>query len=481
MKKNILIFVLAIIILVTPIVCVTISALTSPCQYDQTFLGELKDKHTRLKSITEEKIVLIGGSNLAFGLDSKKLQEYVGKPIVNYGLYATIGTKAMLDMSRSHIKKGDIVVICPETDKQTYSLYYNAHSMWQALDCDLSMLKDVGFSNLGKLISTIPNFANEKRGFIKNNAKPTPTGIYAKASFNEYGDIAVERPYNIMPTNYDVSMPVSLTTDLLDKEFIDYLNQYSAYCQHKGAKVYFGFSPINVDAIVSTNKEKDTFYKALENSLNFPLISDIDNYILDSAFFYDTNFHLNSIGALQRTSLLADDLLRVLGIQAQVSTPKYTPPKRPDDYFAVQPDNSESSENLQSTEDFLFEEVTNGLSIVGLSETGKQKKTLTIPKESNGKAVVLIGDNAFQGSTVLERIIIDENAAVKSFTTEALSNCPTLRAIEIHLEPSALPLNPEAVQKMPKECLVYVPAERYGDFATDYFWSGMMQYVDILQ
>ena len=139
--KKVIIFILAVIILVAPIASVTILTLAAPCQYDQTFLGELEEKHKRLTSLKEEKIVLIGGSNLAFGLDSEKLQEYVGMPVVNYGLYATIGTKAMLDMSRSHIKEGDVVVICPETDKQTYSLYYNAHSMWQALDCDLSMLK----------------------------------------------------------------------------------------------------------------------------------------------------------------------------------------------------------------------------------------------------------------------------------------------------------------------------------------------------
>lgn len=475
MKKNIIIFILAVLILVSPLALVTISTLTAPCQYDQTFLGELKDKHERLTSVKGEKLVLIGGSNLAFGLDSAKLEEYVGMPVVNYGLYATIGTKSMLDMSRFYIKKGDIVVICPETNKQTYSLYYNAHSMWQALDCDLSMLKDVGFSNLGKLIAAIPEFATEKRNFIKNNTKPSPEGIYAKSSFNVYGDIAVERLYNNMPTNYDVSMPVSLTTDLLDKEFIDYLNRYAAYCRRRGATVYFGFSPINADAIVSTQEEKEAFYQGLGKELSFPILSNIDDYILDSAYFYDTNFHLNSVGALQRTSLLADDLLRILGKSEYVKTTKYEPPKRPDGYFAAQPDNNESAE------DFVFEEVMGGLSIVGLSEVGKQKKTVTIPTESEGKAVVLIGDNAFSGSDTLERIIIGENATVKSFTSEALSNCPSLIAIEIHLKPSELPVNPEAVMKMPQDCFFYVPADNYSDFATDYFWSGMMQYVETLE
>ena len=475
MKKTIIISILAILLLISPLAVLTVTTFTAPCQYDETFLGELKYKHERLSSIKEDKIVLIGGSNLAFGIDSAKLQEYVDMPVVNYGLYATIGTKAMLDMSRSYINKGDIIVICPETNTQTYSLYYNAHSMWQALDCDLSMLKDVGFGNLGKLIATLPEFSTEKLGFIRKNTKPAPTGIYARASFNEYGDISVERLYNEMPKNYDTSMPVSLTTDLLDKEFIDYLNSYATMCKLKGAKVYFGFSPINADGIVSTDEQKVEFYETLNEKLNFPVISNIDDYILDSAFFYDTNFHLNSCGALQRTSLLADDLLKVLGKSEQVRTEKYDPPKRPDNHFA-------GDSGIDKNEKyFIYEEIEGGLAIIGLSEDGKKEKTLTIPREAEGKSVLMIGDKAFAGSKVLERVIIGENAAIKNFTPDSLSNCPTLRAIEIHIAPSNLPVNPEAISKMPPDCRFYVQADKYSEFATDYFWIGIIQYVEIIE
>ena len=474
MKKNILIFVLAIILLISPIGVLALMTISAPPQYDETFLGELKDKHIRLSSTKEEKIILIGGSNLAFGVDSALLEEYVGMPVVNYGLYATIGTKAMLDMSRPYINKGDIVVICPETEKQTYSLYYNPHSMWQALDCDLSILKDVGFSNLGKLIAVLPEFANEKRDFIRKNSKPSPTGIYAKSSFNEYGDIDVDRPYNEMPKNFDPSMPISLTAELLDKEFADYLNKYAALCKRRGAKVYFGFSPINADAIVSTDKEKVEFYNTLKNELEFPILSDIDDYILDSAYFYDTNFHLNSTGALHRTALLADDLLSVLGKNGNIETFKYEPPERPEGYF------SEDSGPDDNAKYFLYEEIEGGVSIVGLSDEGKKESTLVIPKTADGKTVLVISDNAFAGSDVLERVIIKKDASVKSFTSDALSNCTSLKAIEIYLKPSALPIDPEAVKKMPEECFVYIPEDKYGDFATDYFWGAMMKYVKVI-
>lgn len=471
MKKTICLCLLAVIVLVLPFVAVAGVVLSTPCQYDETFLAELENKHARLSTMESEKLVLIGGSNLAFGIDSKKLEQYVGMPVVNYGLYATIGTKAMLDLSRSHIGKGDIVVICPETNAQTYSLYYNAHSMWQALDCDLSMLRDVGISNAGKLLAALPAFASEKWRFFRTNTKPSPSGIYAKSSFNKYGDIAVDRPYNEMPSRYDASMTVSLTPALLDADFVRYLNEYADHCAKQGASVYFGFSPINADAVVSTDEQKDAFCAALSEQLSFPVLGDIDTYILDADYFYDTNFHLNSTGALQRTSLLADDLLRLLNKSGE--TPKYEPPTRL----------GEGADTPTDTDDnaryFVFDEVVGGLAIVGLSEEGKTQKTLTVPRSADGKAVVLIGDNAF-ASDVLERVIIGKQATVKGFTAKSLSNCPALRALEIHLPPYEIPLDAEAAKEMPTGCFVYVSKDAYAEFATDYFWSGMMHCVKIL-
>lgn len=474
-RKHLLAAILTGVLLLSPFVTTAAVTFGAPMQYDDTFLGEMKDKHARLTSVKGDKIVLIGGSSLAFGMDSALLEKYTGMPVVNYGLYATLGTKAMLDMSRSHIGRGDIVVICPETDEQTYSLYYNAHSVWQALDSDFSMFRDVGKSNFGKLMSALPEFAKEKLNFIRLDAKPAPSGIYAEDSFNEYGDISVERKYNEMPTNYDPSMEISLTTALLDADFIDYLNDFADDCERKGAKVYFSFPPINADAVISDEAETEEFYRTLGESLDFPLISDVYDYILPSAYFYDTNFHLNSRGALLRTSLLADDLLRAMGVTERVETVKYAPPRRPADYFDLKLDGDENAKY------FLFEEIEGGLAITGLSDEGKRQTTLQIPRGHDNKAILMIGDNAFAGATALETIIIGEYAVVRSISVDAFAGCDTLRQIELHLTPSALPIDSNVLTRLPSDCFIYIPQNMYGEFATDYFWSSMMKYIKTLE
>ncbi|MBR5528638.1 MAG: hypothetical protein IKV97_06495 [Clostridia bacterium] len=448
------------------------AAVEIPPQYDGTFLGEFAEKHERLKSTDDPKIILIGGSNLAFGVDSEKLAEYVGMPVVNYGLYASLGTKALLDMSEPHIKEGDIVVICPETNAQTYSLYYNGESMWQALDGDMSMIYDAGIDNFPKLVSTLPDFAGAKNSFYKSGNKPKASGIYSKDSFNEYGDISVERKYNEMPGNYDSTTLINISTEIIEDGFVDYLNDYAAKAERRGAQVFFSFSPMNASAVVSTKEQKREFYMTLGESLDFPIISDIDKYILSPAYFYDTNFHLNTRGAQLRTALLADDILRETGVTEYVETVKLSAPKRPDNYFK-----DKIAEEDKNSMYFTYSKVEGGLSISGLTAIGKQQNELTLPVSSDGQPVISVGAEVFAQAKNLKKIVIPENTSVRNISNRAFAGAQKLAGIEIYALPDKLTVGSLVFDGMNSSCNVYVPAENYGVFASDYFWSGLMKYI----
>jgi len=307
--------ILLIITVILPLLILSVIAVfIVPPQYKNTFLAELSEKYTRLKSIDEPKIILVGGSNLAFGLDSRDLEKETGLPVVNFGLYASLGTKAMMDLSKSSIHKGDIVVLCPELDAQTLSLYYNGETMWQALDCNYSMLLDVGFANYGKLLGSFPAFASEKFKFYRSGKTPNPKGVYQKSSFNKYGDIVYKRKYNNMMLEYDPTHMITLTPSIVDEKFVAYVNQYASLVRRHGAKIYFSFPPMDKAALEKNTTDKTilSFYQYLGEKLNVEIISNINGYLLDSGYFYDTNFHLNDTGVKVRTSLLAEDVMRAM-------------------------------------------------------------------------------------------------------------------------------------------------------------------------
>ncbi len=78
------------------------------------YFGALRDKHHRLNALPSPKIVFIGGSNLAFGLDSTLIEQSFHRPVVNMGLCASFGLRFMLEEIKDHINSGDTIVIVPE-------------------------------------------------------------------------------------------------------------------------------------------------------------------------------------------------------------------------------------------------------------------------------------------------------------------------------------------------------------------------------
>ena len=53
--------------------------------YTGSYCASLIDKVDRLESVEGAKIVLIGDSNLVYGIDSKLIEEQLGIPVVNMG------------------------------------------------------------------------------------------------------------------------------------------------------------------------------------------------------------------------------------------------------------------------------------------------------------------------------------------------------------------------------------------------------------
>lgn len=314
-KTKILWVILALLAILLPFVSLTAFAIALPPQFSNTFSGRLNEKFDRLRSVEGEKIVVVGGSSVAFGLDSATLAQYTGKEVVNFGLYAALGTKLMLDLSKAGIRKGDVVILAPEIDPQTLSLYFSSENTLCALDDDFSMFFSVGADNWLSLLGGMWKFAEEKYGYYKDGA-PDPKGVYNAKNFNEYGDVVYSRPKNTMILGYDPNTPIDLSEQTVSPDFIDYLNDYIRYCERKGATVYFSFCPMNASALAAgtTGESISAFRSYLSEALDCPVISDPQDYIMDESFFFDTNFHLNDAGVPLRTARLIRDYYAAAGL-----------------------------------------------------------------------------------------------------------------------------------------------------------------------
>ncbi len=465
MKKTKIIIsaLIAIIVIALPFISVITVAISTPPQYSNTFVGELDEKFERLNEIEEPKIVIVGGSSSAFGIDSAIIEKYTGMPVVNFGLYAALGTKLMLDLSRSGINEGDIVVIAPELEAQTLSLYFNSETTLQAFDGNFRMMRYIREENLFTLLSAMWKFAGEKLKYMRDGNAPNPDGVYNSKNFNEYGDLVFERENNIMSLYYDPNVMINLDPSVVSVDFIDYINEYARFCEWRGADVYFGFSPMN-EMGFSEGADEDSlkaFSKHLEKELDCPIISNITDYVYEAGYFYDTNFHLNEAGVKEHTVNLTKDLLLEFGIPTYVDEEIPEAPALPEvdvRYFG-------EDENAKH---FTYEKTENGAyKIVGLSELGKTQKKLTIPLGYESYKVMYVGDGAF-GVGCAEEIILTEDTNIRAFSSYAFNGCANLRDLWIYY-PTAEDIMPADFAGMRADFKIHIPPE--SNYDNDYNWG----------
>ena len=455
---------LAVVVILSPFIMLLSVALFAPAQYEKTFVGELFAKYERLNSIDEPKMVIVGGSSVAFGVDSALIEKYTKIPVVNFGLYATLGTKLMLDLSRSAIGEGDIVIIAPELNEQTYSLYFNAESTLQALDGNFSMIKDIDSENYSDLFGGLWDFAQAKLGYIIDGESPDPEGVYNSKNFNEYGDLVCDRAENIMPGYFDENVMIDPDTSMITDEFVDYLNGYADFCQERGASVYFAFCPMNEMGVVSdkTSESFSNFQTLLAEKLDFDIISsDINEYIYDAAYFYDTNFHLNSAGAKLHTLNLLEDVLLELSIPALLEDPP-EPPALPgfDVLYRGEDENSKY---------FTYEKAQNGAYVItGLSDLGKQCTSLTIPLGYNGYKVMYLGEGVLEGG-VLNELIITEDTNLRVIKNGAFRGADRLTDLWIYYPKEEDILPPNDFDGVSPDFVVHIPEDSY--YENGYYWS----------
>lgn len=484
MKHFVKLLILFLLLLFLPVAVFTAAVHTKENPYHNSFTASLVDKYERLNTVPGARLVLIGGSSLPFGIRSAQLEEAIGLPVVNFGVYAALGTKVMTEIALPQLHSGDVVILAPELDPQTYSDYFNPDILWEACCENTALLKGLDLSEKEEMAFRWFKFALQKKEL---EGETVPKGVlYARSSFNPYGDIDFPRPENIMAGGFDASQPVRLSP-LQKEEFFGFIRTFSRTCEKKGVRVFFSFSPINRAAIRYSAEESENFEAFLSGQLPGQLLGKLSDMTYDASYFYNTNYHLNEAGAVLHTRTLARLLSEALNIPA--GTPPFTElAEVPGDTTTADeaiPSVSESSPSPSSAADASSEapvlpydpnerfvtirEIGGNLYVIGLSEEGRRQISLTLPENWEGRPVIGISEGAM-ASSVLQELIIPANYRV--FDSCIFEESPSLARILLYLsEPSASAIPMSGLfEGCAKELQVYVPDESYAAYLSDYNW-----------
>ena len=365
-----------------------------PVQFGDTFMGELKSKYERLKETSGKRIVLVGGSGVAFDCDSALMDDFFPSyEIVNFGMYAGLGTKAVMDLSENYIHEGDIVILSPEQSEQTFSDYFNGEYMWQAADGAFGMLRDLKSENFEAMLGNFPRFALEKLNYVMKGQKPQTDSIYQKKSFNTYGDIELDTcRENILPNGYDVNQKVRFTEDVVQPEFMDYMNDWAKRLEKKGAVVWYRYCPVNKLSVEDMD-DLAAYDIFLRQKLDFPVIGNPENSLMEAEWFFDTNFHLNQPGKEVNTVQLIRDMKAMLGDDRAVTVELPEKPHRTWGEVSAET-------RIWTAKD---------------SETYQGEETIVIPEN-----VTQIEDYAFSNCAGLKQIVLEQKDPSKCIVGQHL-------------------------------------------------------------
>ncbi len=276
-------------------------------QYAEGYNASIVDKYHRLKSIDEPKMILVGDSNVAFGFDSEKIQQAFHMPVVNFGLHGGLGQAFHSDMIKSSIREGDIVILAPGNYNYGTADIADCVLAWLTIENHYELWEGISSQNYLNMLSAYPTYL--KRAvelFITGTGNSPVDSAFTRTAFNEYGDSIFPRPKCVM-TEGDYG--AYFNSNLLSQAMEAYWNEYNEYVLSRGAILLMSCPPIlnkmvTADIVPVQNN--------LEEKLDFPVISQLQDYIYPIEYFYNTGLHLNDTGVLIRTEQLIADLGKAL-------------------------------------------------------------------------------------------------------------------------------------------------------------------------
>ena len=296
-----------------------INAATAPV-YSGSYYATFADKYDRLLSLSKtRKLVLFSGSSARFGYDSAALDQALPSyAVVNMGVFAYTNALPQLELIRSQLQEGDLLLLSPEFDAAkrqfcTTNAFDDDFFCMVEENYDLLALLDLRqysgvFSAFGSYLQTRAGMA--ARAYAVSPAELDEDGNAVDTpSYNAQGDYILYRPDAADDTPI-YGLGVEYTPAAFPQWYLDAANAAWEPLQQWGVHVWLTYSPRNRLAVsADTTDETIAALDAyLRNGLKIPVISRLEDSLLPGRYFYGTDNHLSTHGVALRTEQVIADL-----------------------------------------------------------------------------------------------------------------------------------------------------------------------------
>ncbi|TKC05274.1 hypothetical protein [Pedobacter frigoris] len=269
-------------------------------KYIDNPVAAIIDKHERIKKINSPRLIITGGSNAFYGINSAKLRDSLNLDVCNMALFAGFGLDFMLNELKDELKSNDIVLLSieyflpsrinPKAEEQLIRYYPNSIKY---------LNKDI--STKEKLLNPIKLNIESVQNFVLKPLTSKSSIFIQTRLTNEYGDAIGNLNFK-NPAHSDFAVKF----EYKDWEGIAKLNQFLEIAALKNVKVLFVFPPIpevtyNINKDIIARLEAD-----LKSRLKIQVLCTPQDMVFDDNLFFDTEYHLNKFGRELRTNKLIE-------------------------------------------------------------------------------------------------------------------------------------------------------------------------------
>ncbi len=266
--------------------------------------GATSAKLERLMSLPSPKVVVVGGSNMTFGVDSEELEKALCMPVVNMSIHASLGIEYMVNEVKDHLGKGDLVIAGFEGASLNVASKDNeVHVL--TVDRAPAALAAIPWYRRPRILINVAimrlqaawKYATGEWG----DEEPEP--VYTARGFNERGDMVAHLGLPQRPP--ELQERVVYPTPLIGDEVIPMLKDLVANAERKGAKVVFVWS-----CVASSSRRPDLELEIEQRmrQAGIPLLGEAAAVVFPDTSFHDTHYHLRATGRKLRTQRLIEEL-----------------------------------------------------------------------------------------------------------------------------------------------------------------------------
>lgn len=300
-----------------------IHAATEPV-YCGTYFDTLSEKIDYLASVREEpKIILFCGSSARFGYDSPMLEgAFPGYKVVNMGVYAYSNMLPQAMLLEEYLRPGDIVLSSPELDAIDTQFCGSSRldrEFFAMMESNYDMLTQLDLSELEGVFDALGAYLQERQNLTPRSYLDIPAHYdednnpCASLSYNRQGDYILHRPSNTDRRLFGIKRAFYNESHIRQEDWSGLNRVYDRF-QALGARVFFTYSPRSERSVSSDSDSASirALGQAFRERLDVPVISSIEDSLMDAFYFYGTDNHLTTEGAALHTKAVIADLQRAL-------------------------------------------------------------------------------------------------------------------------------------------------------------------------